>query len=65
VEFLNDKDILYVAVNGDNFNNCAILDDFEMGKTLGIGGFGKVVLATDKAKKRKVAVKFIDVTEQL
>lgn len=28
VEFLNDKDILYVAVNGENFNNCAILDDF-------------------------------------
>lgn len=65
VEFLNDKDTLYVALNGENFNNCAILDDFEMGWTLGQGGFGKVVLATDRVKKRKVAVKFIDVSEQL
>jgi serine/threonine protein kinase len=41
------------------------LDDYEIGKVLGQGGFGKVCLAVDKVKKRKVAIKFIDVTEQL
>jgi serine/threonine protein kinase len=53
-----------VIDKGENFNNCAILDDFVMGEILGTGGFGKVLLATDKLKKRKVAVKFIDVSEQ-
>lgn len=62
---MNDKDILYCALKGESFNNCAILDDYEIGKVLGTGGFGKVCLAVDKVKKRKVAIKFIDVTEQL
>lgn len=65
MEYLNDKDILYCALKGENFNNCAILDDYEIGKVLGQGGFGKVCLAVDKVRKRKVAIKFIDVTEQL
>lgn len=42
------NDILYIALTGDNFNYCAILDDYEMGRILGVGGFGKVVLATHK-----------------
>jgi serine/threonine protein kinase len=77
VEFLNDKDILYVAVDGNyplyqliqfyagkNFSNLAILDDYETGKVLGEGGFGKVILGTEKLTKKKVAIKYIDVTEQ-
>lgn len=62
---MNDKDILYVALKGEGFNNCAILDDYEIGKVLGTGGYGKVCLAIDKVKKRKCAIKFIDVSEQL
>jgi serine/threonine protein kinase len=75
VEFLNDKDILYVALDGKysllinflilgkNFSNLAILDDYETGKVLGEGGFGKVILGTEKISKKKVAIKYIDVTE--
>lgn len=43
--------MLYYAPNGENFNYCAILDDYEMGRTLGVGGFGKVVLAKHKVNK--------------
>ena len=39
------------ATTGDNFNYCAILDDYEMGRTLGVGGFGKVILARHKETK--------------
>lgn len=45
------NDILYVALNGENFNYCAILDDYNLGRTLGVGGFGKVVLAKHKEKR--------------
>ena len=41
---LASGDILYVALKGEDFSYAAILDDYEIGKTLGIGGFGKVVL---------------------
>jgi len=59
------KDILYIATQGENFNYCAILDDYETGRTLGIGGFGKVVLARHKETKQQVAIKFTDVQNEL
>lgn len=59
------KDILYVALNGENFNYCAILDDYETGRVLGVGGFGKVVLAVHKETKQQVAIKFTDVQNEL
>ena len=59
------KDVLYVALNGDNFNYCAILDDYEIGRTLGVGGFGKVVLGKHKETKALVAIKFTDVQTEL
>jgi hypothetical protein len=37
--------VVYVALDGEDFNNCAILDEYEIGEVLGEGGFGKVVLA--------------------
>jgi serine/threonine protein kinase len=46
---------------GEDFNYCAILDDYELGKTLGIGGFGKVVLGRQRENKSEVAIKFTDV----
>jgi len=48
-------------VIGEDFNYCAILDDYELGKTLGVGGFGKVVLGKHREKKNEVAIKFTDV----
>tara|TARA_B100000809_G_C14616378_1_gene343162 strand:+ start:219 stop:440 length:222 start_codon:yes stop_codon:yes gene_type:complete len=54
--------LLYI---GEEFNYCAILDDYELGKTLGVGGFGKVVLGKHREKKSEVAIKFTDVGDQL
>lgn len=48
---------------GEDFNYCAILDDYEIGRTLGVGGFGKVVLGKHKENKAEVAIKFTDVGE--
>ena len=55
------NDILYFAPAGENFNYCAILDDYELGRTLGVGGFGKVISARHKETKKQVAIKFTDV----
>ena len=51
----------YLFYIGEEFNYCAILDDYELGKTLGVGGFGKVVLGKHREKKAEVAIKFTDV----
>lgn len=53
--------MLYIALNGEPFNYCAILDDYDLGRVLGVGGFGKVLLAKHKEKKNLVAIKFTDV----
>ena len=50
---------------GEPFNYGAILDDYEIGKTLGKGGFGEVVLGRHKENKTEVAIKFEDVGEKL
>jgi len=59
------NDVLYFAPHGENFNYCAILDDFDLGRTLGVGGFGKVILAKNKTNKNLVAIKFTDVGNEL
>ena len=58
---INPYDVLYVALAGEVFNYCAILDDYDLGRTLGVGGFGKVLLAKHKENKNLVAIKFTDV----
>ena len=35
-----------------------------MGEVIGEGGFGKVVLAKQVVSKKKVAIKFMDISEQ-
>ena len=52
------NDILYLAMKGEDFNYCAILDDYEMGRVLGVGGFGKVLLGKHRENKQSVAIKF-------
>ena len=36
-----------------------------MGKVLGVGGFGKVILGKHRENKTEVAIKFTDVGEEL
>jgi serine/threonine protein kinase len=52
-----------VGLDGEEFNNCAILDEYEMGAVIGEGGFGKVLLAKSTITKKKVAIKFMDISE--
>ena len=54
---------LNILVLGENFNYCAILDDYDIGAKIGEGGFGYVLLGTHKQNKKQVAIKFMDVTE--
>ena len=74
---LGGGDILYLAVKGmlrfswfiiliyvgEDFNFSAILDDYQIIRELGQGGFGKVVLGKHKENKQEVAIKFMDVSE--
>jgi serine/threonine protein kinase len=71
---LGHGDILYLGskgthlfsfncIIGEDFNYSAILDDYQIIRELGQGGFGKVVLAKHKEDKKEVAIKFMDVSE--
>jgi serine/threonine protein kinase len=65
INLLTNGDVVYIALNGENFNYCAILDDYEIGRTLGVGGFGKVLLGRNKETNKQVAIKFTDVSAEL
>lgn len=64
VQFIKNGDIYYVALDGEEFNNCAILDEYELGEVLGEGGFGQVFQAKHKETKKLVAIKFMDISDQ-
>jgi len=63
VQFIKGGDVFYIALDGEEFNNCAILDEYEIGKVLGQGGFGQLLLAKHKETKKKFAIKFMDISE--
>lgn len=58
-------DIVYLAPKGEDFNFCTILDDYELGRLLGVGGFGKVLLGKHRENHSEVAIKFTDIGDQL
>ncbi len=31
IQFVKNNDVFYVALDGEEFNNCAILDEYEIG----------------------------------
>ena len=64
-QLIAEGDILYCAFKGEEFNFAAILDDYERGKILGVGGFGKVYLGKHRVTRKEVAIKFTDVGDQL
>ena len=64
-ELISNGDILYCALKGEDFNYAAVLDDYEMGRTLGVGGFGAVKLGKHRETRKEVAIKFTDIGDQL
>jgi MAP/microtubule affinity-regulating kinase len=48
---------------GEDFSFNAILDDYNILSELGVGGFGKVMLAKHKENNKEVAIKFMDISE--
>ena len=48
---IQSGEILYIAIRGEAFDYCAILDDYEIGRTLGVGGFGEVKLGKHRENK--------------
>ena len=48
---------------GEDFNFSALMDDYQIVRELGQGGFGKVMLGKHKEEKKEVAIKFMDVSE--
>lgn len=65
LRMLNDKDVIYLAAKGEDFNYSSVLGDYDLKEVLGEGGFGKVYLAVDRETGEKVAIKFMDVSHYL
>lgn len=63
IQFVKHGDVFYVALDGEEFNNCAILDEYELGQIIGQGGFGRVRKAVTKKGKKEVAIKFMDISD--
>lgn len=61
-QFFKHGDVFYIALEGESFNYCAILDDYDVQQCIGTGGFGKVHLAISKETKKKYALKFMDIS---
>ena len=64
-QFINSGEIVYLATRGEDFNYCAILDDYELVGKLGEGGFGEVKLGRHRENKSEVAIKFMDIGQEL
>ena len=59
--YISTGEIVYLATKGEDFNYCAILDDYEIIRALGEGGFGEVKLGRHRDNKSEVAIKFMDI----
>ena len=63
--YISSGEIVYLATKGEDFNYCAILDDYEIIRVLGEGGFGEVKLGRHRENKSEVAIKFMDIGQEL
>lgn len=59
MDFIKEGSALYVS-KGEDFNQNSCFSEYEIAKTLGEGGFGKVVLGVHKTTKEKVAIKIVN-----
>ena len=57
LKYISSGEIVYLAMRGEDFNYCAILDDYELIRTLGEGGFGEVLLMIRKSDGKEVVLK--------
>ena len=55
-EFLKNDEVIYCS-RGEQFDHSTYYSDYEITKTIGSGGFGKVVLGIHKQNGEKVAIK--------
>ncbi len=51
---------IFILTLGEDFNQNSCFSEYEIAKTLGEGGFGKVVLGIHKTTKEKVAIKIVN-----
>ena len=65
IEYLPSNSVVYISSKGDDFNYSSVLGDYDIQKVLGEGGFGKVYLGVNRESSQKVAIKFMDVSQQL
>lgn len=65
IEYTKSGDILYLALNGEQFSYSSILDDYEISKKIGQGGFGSVMLGKHRETNKEVAIKYMDMSEQM
>lgn len=65
VEFIQDRDCLYLECNGRPFDTRQIIDQYNISRMIGEGGFGKVYHGTHKKSGQQVAVKYIDLSEYM
>lgn len=63
VDFIQDGDELYLERQGRPFDMAQVIDQYQIDKLLGEGGFGKVYRAMHKKTKDVVAVKTIDISD--
>lgn len=61
----NDGDIFYVAPQGAEFDHAAFMDNYKLEGEVGEGGYGTVFRASHRKTGELVAVKFMDITENL
>lgn len=59
---MKDAEEFYFTHKGEEFNFKQILDNYEILKQIGEGGYGKVFMAKEKITGQKYAIKYIDIT---
>ena len=62
---LNSGDTVYFDPNGDPYKTAHILDQYQTLEMIGEGGFGSVYRAKHIETGEEVAIKYIDISEQL
>lgn len=65
VQFVQDQDFLYLETKAKPFDTRQIIDQYVIDKLLGEGGFGKVWRGKHKRTGQFVAIKYIDLQENL